>query len=81
MKRTNAKVVAQTPEAPPAEPEVEPEPLPPAERPGRKADPSPFDPDWPDDLPMPQPKAWTAPVWQSESEGCEERNRGAGVAW
>lgn len=44
------------PEAPPAEPEVDPETLP-VEEPTRRAAPSPFDPDWPDDRPMPPPKA------------------------
>lgn len=44
------------PEAPPAEPEVEPETLP-VEEPTRRSAPSPFDPDWPDDRPMPPPKA------------------------
>jgi hypothetical protein len=44
------------PEAPPAEPEVEPDTLP-TEEPTRRGQPSPFDPDWPDDLPMPPPKA------------------------
>ena len=45
-----------TPEAPPAEPEVEPKPLLPDE-PSRKTEPDPFNPDWPDDLPEPPPKA------------------------
>jgi len=50
-----------SPEAPPAEPDVAPAPLPapsaPPLEPSRKADPAPFEPDWPDDLPLPQPKA------------------------
>jgi hypothetical protein len=47
---------APLPDAPPAEPEVEPETLP-VEEPSRRSEPSPFDPHWPDDLPMPPPKA------------------------
>jgi hypothetical protein len=43
------------PEAPPAEPETE--PMVPVEEPSRRVEPSPFDPAWPDDLPLPPPKA------------------------
>jgi hypothetical protein len=47
------------PAAPPEEPDVEPERLPhraPAPEPRRKLDP--FNPDWPDTWPLPEPKAW-----------------------
>ena len=44
------------PEAPPVEPEVEPRRSQP-EEPSRKTEPDPFNPDWPDDLPEPPPKA------------------------
>jgi hypothetical protein len=44
------------PEAPPFEPQTEPDPAPVAP-PERKPDLSPFDPDWPEGRPEPQPKA------------------------
>ena len=45
--------LAPLPEAPPQEPETEPQPA----TPERKPDLDPFDPEWPDDRPEPQPKA------------------------
>ncbi len=44
------------PDAPVREPEVEPDVVP-EERPGRRAEPDPFNPYWPEDFPEPQPKA------------------------
>jgi hypothetical protein len=49
------------PLAPPERPQHEPAPLPqtPRPEPGRKLDP--FNPDWPDTWPTPEPKAWVRP--------------------
>jgi hypothetical protein len=45
------------PFAPPEEPEVEPAPLPSAPPPRPRREPDPFNPDWPDTRPTPEPKA------------------------
>ena len=45
-----------TPVAPPAKPDVKPDSAP-QDTPGRAPKPSPFEPDWPETRPTPQPKA------------------------